>query len=705
MRFVAAFALVAFVAASCRERPASQQEPAAEPTAAVRLSPLAAEVPRLRDTIAALRASGELRVLLTNDDAEALPRISAEANADREGAREIARELGVRLRYVVVPEEVDPYRALVAGLGDLVLPQTGARRVAPPVGVRFSTAVRYDDEVVVVAKTALAPPRSMADLTGRTVHLSNASPFRGHLAEAAPDLVVATVPASFDRLDVLERVGSGSFAATVAFRDDVEQYLAFADDVAIAFSVRADLPVAWAAREQAGALVEAVNGNIYREALTRHRGDRYAADLAEIKRRRVLRVGMLNNSVSYFIYRGQEAGFQYELASLVAARLAVRLEVVIPDRPADMTQLLLDGRVDLIPVALSGLEDNNRIRHTVPLSLAEHLLVQPAGEPPITSVEQLVGREVHVRASSVYAPRIIELAAQVEGLEVVVAPEELETEDLIAMVGRGEIPLTVANSILLAVERSFRADVQGSLAIATDQPLVYGVRRDAPQLLARVDALLKRDRERPAYRAIVDKYFHNPERMGEVRRELASESGRISPWDDLARKYGRRFNIDWRLILAQMYQESRFDPNARSWAGAIGLMQVMPRTGAELGLRDLRDPEENIHAGVKYLARLMAQVEADLPMRQRVRFALAGYNAGIGHVKDARILARRLGLDPNRWFGNVEKAMLLLEKPRYHRRARRGYCRGSEPVAYVSRIQSKYDGYVALVPAASEHSK
>jgi membrane-bound lytic murein transglycosylase F len=173
--------------------------------------------------------------------------------------------------------------------------------------------------------------------------------------------------------------------------------------------------------------------------------------------------------------------------------------------------------------------------------------------------------------------------------------------------------------------------------------------------------------------------------------------GPLTPYDALLKRHSARYNLDWRLMAALAYQESRFDPSARSWAGARGLFQLMPVTGRELGFDDLEDPNQGIPAGIQYLARLIDQFEPTLPFRQRVRFALAAYNAGYGHVVDARRIAAELGLDPNRWFQNVERAMLLLENPKYYRRARHGFCRGQQPVKYVSEIQSRYDTYVKLL--------
>ena len=145
-----------------------------------------------------------------------------------------------------------------------------------------------------------------------------------------------------------------------------------------------------------------------------------------------------------------------------------------------------------------------------------------------------------------------------------------------------------------------------------------------------------------------------------------------------------------------MYQESRFNPEAKSWVGAQGLMQVMPRTAKEMGISNLKQPETGIKAGVQYLNWVRDRFEPELNVKARMWFTLAAYNAGQGHVKDARRLARKQGLNPNRWFDNVEKAMLLLSKKKYYSKARHGYVRGREPVNYVREIRSRYRAYIRL---------
>ena len=172
--------------------------------------------------------------------------------------------------------------------------------------------------------------------------------------------------------------------------------------------------------------------------------------------------------------------------------------------------------------------------------------------------------------------------------------------------------------------------------------------------------------------------------------------GQISPYDKLVQKYAEEYGFDWRLIAAQMYQESRFNPKARSSSGARGLMQLMPRTASSLGIKDLDKPANSIKAGVKYLDWLRDRFSDELPLAERLWFSLAAYNAGAGHVHDARRLAKSIGRDPDRWFFQTETAMLLLSQKEYASKARYGFVNGEEPVNYVRDIKQRFEAYVEL---------
>ena len=173
---------------------------------------------------------------------------------------------------------------------------------------------------------------------------------------------------------------------------------------------------------------------------------------------------------------------------------------------------------------------------------------------------------------------------------------------------------------------------------------------------------------------------------------------KVSDYDHLIKSFAREYDFDWRLIAAQINKESQFNPKAKSWAGAKGLLQVMPKTARSVGISNLEKPENGIRAGLKYMAWINDQLSDELPADVQVWFTLAAYNAGLGHLKDARILAANQGLNPDRWFGNVEQAFLLLSKPEYSKKARYGYVRGIEPVTYVKRIQALYKLYSNKYP-------
>ena len=219
-----------------------------------------------------------------------------------------------------------------------------------------------------------------------------------------------------------------------------------------------------------------------------------------------------------------------------------------------------------------------------------------------------------------------------------------------------------------------------------------------PKLKQALDEFVKRMYRSEFYNITYRKYFESQRSVKRLARGRVLDplKGRISPYDDLVRKYADLYGFDWRLVTAQMYQESRFDPKARSHIGARGLMQLMPRTARSMGVKDIHDPAHSIRGGLKYLSWLRNRFEDDLPLSERLWFTLAAYNAGAGHVQDARRLAKRLGYDSNRWFGHTEKAMLLLAKKEYASKARYGYVNGREPVNYVREIKERFEAYINL---------
>jgi membrane-bound lytic murein transglycosylase F len=310
-----------------------------------------------------------------------------------------------------------------------------------------------------------------------------------------------------------------------------------------------------------------------------------------------------------------------------------------------------------------------------------------------------------VRRTSSYWDSIRRLQEQGLKVELREAPEDMETPEIIDLVGQGDFDLTVSDSHILDLELTARDDIKGVFPVTDPVSAGWVVRAGDTQLLGAIDQYFRKEYRGTVYNLTFQKYFENKRNILEHREERIdlNPSGSLSPYDDVVRKYAEQYGFDWRMVVAQMYQESRFDPEAKSWAGAMGLMQVLPRTAAEFGFKkgELAQPDTGIHAGVKYLDWIRDRFDAELPVTDRMWFTLASYNAGYGHVRDARRLAAQKGWDRDRWFGNVERAMLLLSNPKYYRKAAHGFVRGTEPVAYVQQISDRYRAYVRVMEASN----
>ncbi len=434
--------------------------------------------------------------------------------------------------------------------------------------------------------------------------------------------------------------------------------------------------------------------------LNRHTRERYAADLDEIRRRGVLRVLTVNNSVSYFIARGQERGFEFELASAFAEALGVRVAFVVPERRGDLIGALLEGEGDLIAAGTSLTPARaEKLAFTRPF-LEVRRVVATHADAPVEQLEDLLGRPLHVsfRSSTLADARWVERKLG-RSLSLVDVEDGVEMERMMERVADGTYRATIVDDNLLALEQAAGFPIVGELAVGDPIPKAWAVHPAAPELLAAADAFVQKEKR---LIAILRGRYMRPSRVARLARSeefRADLSGRISPFDHLFRLAGEQERIDWRLLAALAFAESKFDPKAESRFGARGLMQLLPTTAARVGVTKLFDPKQNILAGARYLARLMKIFEADgVEPRQQIRFALAAYNAGLGHIFDGRDLARRTGRDPNKWFNHVADAMRLKEQPKWHRSTRYGYSRARETIAYVSRIQAQYDIFARHVP-------
>ncbi len=426
--------------------------------------------------------------------------------------------------------------------------------------------------------------------------------------------------------------------------------------------------------------------------------------LDSIIARDTLRVLTRNSAYTYFLHRGTEMGFEYELISDFADELGVELKMVVPPKWDDMIPWLLDGRGDIIASAMTVTPERSEyVRFSDPYNTIHQVVLTRESDPPVESPRGLIGRQVHVRRGSSYYRRLTALNAELgDSIDVVPVPEYYGTEYIIRLLMDRVIDVTVADVNIAQMEQSHYDSLRIDCRISEDEQLAWAVRPDADSLLAAVNRYIDHvytSGRSAFYNILYRRYFEHEHRYDTFKNSLRMfrADGRISHYDDIITRNADRYGFSFSLVAAQVYQESRFDPNAKSWAGAVGLMQLMPRTGEYLGVADLRDPDQNIEAGVRYLRRMYDRFDETLHPHDRLALALASYNVGYSHVRDARRLAIEEDLSPNVWSGNVEVMLLNLARKEYYERASAGYARGHEAVNYVNGIMDRARTYQALL--------
>ena len=646
--------------------------------------------------LADIEIRGQLRILYPRQVQTAhLPRKGYIQDFERELAGDYARQQGLEPVWIYVESREELIPSLLEGKGDFIaanMTATDERRQmvsfsVPIAVVREQVVTRSDDSTLTV----------FADLVGRRVALRRSSSFwttMEALQQQYPGLELQAVPEVVDTEEIINRVGTGRYDVTVADSNVVEACMDYRDDIRAAFDVTGDRAIAWAVRPDSIDLLQSLDHYLSAYNLTT-RAQLHVDDLPQIKERAVLRVLTRNAAATYFLWRGQLLGFEYELAKRFADKQGLRLEIVVPPDAESMLPWLREGRGDIVAAALTPTEERMKggVVFAQPYNHVSQVVVTRTDDE-IEDVDDLAGRTFHVRRSSAYWDTLAGLREDGVALQLEAAPEAMETEEIIAKVAAGEYDVTLADSHVLDIELTWREDVKGAFPLVEGIALAWAVRESNPELKAAVDTFVREEYHGLFYNVAYERYFRDPKKIRSHVEYRVHDNIGLSPYDDIVRRYAEQYGFDWRLIVAQMYQESRFNPTAQSFAGAQGLMQVLPRTAEELGFKNLHDPEVAIHAGVRYLDWCRDRFEPDLPVRDRMWFSLAAYNAGPGHVRDARRLASSLGLNPNRWFDNVEQAMLLLSRSQYARAAQHGYCRCREPVDYVRTISMRYGAYV-----------
>jgi membrane-bound lytic murein transglycosylase F len=404
-----------------------------------------------------------------------------------------------------------------------------------------------------------------------------------------------------------------------------------------------------------------------------------------------LRVIMGSSPHSYYVYRNESRGFDYELAREFADRVGVRLRVVPCRTWEEMLTALDRGQGDMIAAGIEITRTRaRRVAFSDSYREVQPHLISNRRLAPITALHDLAGKTVDVGRGSAHHERMEELRSQ--GIDVAIRVHDNVVEDqLIQQVVRGEADFTVANSnVALMIRRYYPSAAVRPLSRDTI-PLGWAVRHDARHLLGSINGFFRVMRQTGRLEDIYEKYHWNIGDYDYIDLKMFHERmrTRLPRYRPFIKDAALRNGFDWCLIAAQAYRESHLDPLARGASDAQGLLQVLPATGRSLKVTDLLDPVANIKAGVQYLRWIYDQFEG-MDENDRLLTSLAAYNAGPGHIQDARRLASNMGLDPSRWESMVA-SLPLLRFRKYYQEAEHGYCRGDITVAYVKHIMIYYD--------------
>ena len=443
-------------------------------------------------------------------------------------------------------------------------------------------------------------------------------------------------------------------------------------------------------------------------------------DLDKIIERGTLRVIIDNSSTGYFIYKGEPMGYEYELLDLFARRIGVALEFHLTVDLASTFELLNSGEGDIIAYSLTVTNERKEwVSFSKAHFQARQMLIQrkpnnwrnmklhEIERQLIRNQIELLGREVVVRPGSAYSGRLVNLANELGGtINVIEDHATSSTEDFIRMVSDGIIDLTVADEHVALVNSTYYPNIDVETPVSFPQQIAWAVRKNSPELLNEINLWIDEMRSKPDYYVIFNKYFKNTKTQRAIAKSdysTALSGKKLSPYDDLIKQTAEGLNWDWRLLAAQVFQESRFDPNAKSWAGAVGLMQLVPRTGMAYGITDLTDPESSLIGGAKHIEWLNEYWKMKVPdSLERTKFILASYNVGQGHVMDAYKLAKKYSREETNW-DVVSQYLLKKSDDNYFHDpvVKYGYCRCQEPVNYVDNIYSLYGQYKTVLEADS----
>ncbi len=433
------------------------------------------------------------------------------------------------------------------------------------------------------------------------------------------------------------------------------------------------------------------------------------SELEQIRERGVLRVGTLNNQLSYYIGPDGQAGLDYELAREFADELGVKLEMKPAYRISSLYPALRHGEIDIIAAGLT--QSPERLKNFRPgpaYYYVSQQLVYKKGQWRPRNLKQLLEKQdelieqndgkaiIQIIGDSHFNQTLADIKQQNPDFSYQV-DNNSDVNDLLKKVATGELAFTVADSVEVHLSQRIYPDIALAFELTEDQPISWFLRRSQDEsLYAMLIEFFGQTKQSGQLASLEEKYIGHIDSFDYVdtRAFIRALDSKLPKWSPLFKKYSDEF--DWRLVAALAYQESHWNPRAKSPTGVRGMMMLTLPTAKSVGVTDRLNPEQSVKGGVEYLRRMVERVPDSVETHEKIWFALASYNVGYGHVMDARRLTKKQGGNPDAW-SDVKERLPLLRQQKYFSQTRYGYARGDEAKNYVENIRRYYQSIIGHV--------
>lgn len=414
----------------------------------------------------------------------------------------------------------------------------------------------------------------------------------------------------------------------------------------------------------------------------------------------------LNSPSTYYVNSDKEfAGLEYDLAKAFAEFIGgnKKIKFLVADSIEEVIATIISGEADIAAADLTITAARKRlINFSLPYETVQQQVIYNKSEikRPAKSIRDLIGTMTVVPASSSFVERLRHYQKKVPKLNWI-ARENVHSESLIEELAAGQIEYTIADSHLVSVLDNYYTDLRVAFSLGKPEEIAWGFAKTTdPKLLLEANAFFSHIKHDGTLRMLIDRYHGHNNRLKpiDINAFIKRSETRLPQYIDLFKEAQETTGLDWRLLASLSYQESHWDNQSTSPTNVRGLMMLTESTSQRMGVSDRLDPEQSITAGAKYFNLMLKTIPDHVAEPDRTYMALASYNIGYAHVEDARVLAQRLGLNPDSWV-DVRKALLKLNKPKYYAKAKFGYCRCAQPVIYVESIRSYYDIMTRMLPA------